>query len=300
MTVDGVGSTWASSDDLFIGGGGNGTLSITGGGAVIAREATIQGPCLLAIEVGNGSMLTLDDGAGKIRNYGTVRLIAGAGAEAGSVHAPIAAGTWTGDGVYRALGGTWDEIDHVFTVSDVEQGAAGAEVVVDLAEKQRVMIDDAETGWSVGASFLAMPNSTLLGVGASPIGGEVLDGLEGLLQSNASVLGGWEFAATGGYASGDPAYLSFDIGPGSSREDLLVWHRDGADWSRYAARDLTYDGTYASFTVTELSAYAVTTVPEPSTMTLLLLGLGTMALAARRRWRRMVFCGVGRTTTLCS
>ena len=47
--------------------------------------------------------------------------------------------------------------------------------------------------------------------------------------------------------------------------------------------DLTYDGAYASFTVTGFSGYAVT-VPEPGTLGLLLAAaLGLLAYARRKR-----------------
>ena len=128
-----------------------------------------------------------------------------------------------------------------------------------------------------------MPSSTLLGLTASPIVGDQLATLEDLLGPGESVLGGWEFAATGCYSSGDPAYLSFDVGAGYSRQGLLVWHYDGENWDTYAATDLTYDGTYASFTVTDFSGYAVTVVPEPATTTLLLLALAALALLGRKR-----------------
>ena len=48
------------------------------------------------------------------------------------------------------------------------------------------------------------------------------------------------------------------IGAGYSSNNLQVWHYDGTSWTSYAASDLTYDGNYASFTVTGFSGYAVT------------------------------------------
>ena len=79
------------------------------------------------------------------------------------------------------------------------------------------------------------------------------------------VLGGWQFSATG-YATGNPAYLSFDIGSGYSRDELELWHYSGTSWSPYIASDLTYNRDYASFTVTGFGDYAITDPPETPTM----------------------------------
>ncbi|MFZ1933982.1 MAG: PEP-CTERM sorting domain-containing protein, partial [Thermoguttaceae bacterium] len=87
-----------------------------------------------------------------------------------------------------------------------------------------------------------------------------------------------------GYTPGDPAYLSFGIGSGYSSEGLEVWHYDGSNWTEFAANDLTYDGTFASFTATGLSGYAMVAVPEPGTLALLAGGfVGLLAYAWRRR-----------------
>jgi hypothetical protein len=53
----------------------------------------------------------------------------------------------------------------------------------------------------------------------------------------------------------------------------------------FIANDLTYDGNYASFTVTGFSGYAVTTVPEPAMLAL--IGIGAIGLLGYAwRWRR--------------
>jgi hypothetical protein len=83
-------------------------------------------------------------------------------------------------------------------------------------------------------------------------------------------MGAWDLAAASGYAPGDPAYLSFSVGPGFSASGLAVWQYNGNNWIPYVATDLTDDGSYASFTVTGLGDYAVSAVPEPSTIMLLL------------------------------
>ncbi len=149
-----------------------------------------------------------------------------------------------------------------------------------------MLINDSGTGWSLGASFLASTTSKPLTLTATTISSDALTALDKLLGPQQAVLSGWEFAFSSGYAAGDPAYLSFDVGAGYPRNGLEVWHYDGTHWTAFTAGDLTYDGTYASFTVTGFSGYAVTTVPEPGTLALLLAaGLGLLAYARQKRMK---------------
>ena len=122
---------------------------------------------------------------------------------------------------------------------------------------------------------------------ATAIGGTPLLDLEGMLDEGGSVLGAWNFVFSSGYDDGDPAYLSFDVGAGYSRDNLQVWHYDStAGWSDFDAVDLSYDGQYANFTVTGFSGYAVSgvMVPESGTLAMLIAaGLAVMAYARRQR-----------------
>ena len=55
---------------------------------------------------------------------------------------------------------------------------------------------------------------------------------------------------------------------GQAAETLGVWRYTGSAWAAYVPSDLSFDGAYASFTVTGLSGYAVTgAVPEPASRT---------------------------------
>ena len=88
-------------------------------------------------------------------------------------------------------------------------------------------------------------------------------------------------------SSSNPVYLSFNVGAGHPSDRLEVWHCDDVTgWAKCNASDLTYDGTFASFTATGLSGYAVAGVPVPEPSTLGLLAVGAVSLLACA-WRRL-------------
>jgi T5SS/PEP-CTERM-associated repeat protein len=283
VTVDGPRSTWSNTLDLFVGenglypdNSGIGTLSVTGGAFVTARNGLIGDYSLLAIDVGHGSQLNV--GSGGITNNGEVRILAGAGPAPGGRYAPIVAGTWGGSGVTRALGGAWDDAQRVFTVSQVAAGTSGTVVALDLVQVQRALISEPEHDWSVGASLLAKTGSaTQVNFTATAVSGDALAALQTALGPGQELLGAWQLSAEGaGYSPGDPVYLSFDVGSGYSRSELRLWDYDGTNWTAFDASDLTYNQPYASFTVTALGGYAVSAVPEPGS--LVLLGVAVIGL----------------------
>ena len=293
VKVDGMGSQWSITNGgtLFIGYGqvgyrGRGILNITGGGSVITSVVDVASPSdgesLLVIDVGRGSSLAVGGGAGSVANRGKVRYLAGAGVEAGGPYTPIAAGTWSGSGIYQAIGGTLDTGTHQFMVSEITASTAGTPVTLDLAIQQRALISDSESSWSVKASFLAAGTTSPLVFAASVMDEAIVDDLQTSLGPERLVLGAWDMAGEGEYGENDPVYLSFHVGSGHSSNGLAVWRYDGTVWSRFDALDLTYDGTYASFTVSGFGSYAVA-VPEPATMTL----LSVLLLAGLLRYARM-------------
>jgi T5SS/PEP-CTERM-associated repeat protein len=288
VMLDGAGSIWTNSSGLYVGyvdiggthNGGSGTLSATGGGIVTAKSVVINNTSLMAIDVGRGSSLSVGSGAGTLTNGGTVRILAGAGVPVDDSikYSPISAKTWSGTGTYQPVGGAWDATNHLFTASSVSPGASGSPVAIDRALVQRVLIgDDGEdgTGWTVGASFVAAMEPASMTFTATAVADAVLGGQE--------VLGAWTFATTDyDVSTSNPIYLSFDVGAKYPADELHVWHYDGSVWTPYSPFDLTYDGTYASFTVTGLSGYAVT--PEPGTLALLAVAImGSVAWARRKR-----------------
>jgi T5SS/PEP-CTERM-associated repeat protein len=284
VTVDGSGSTWTGNSSLYV----DGILNVTGGGGVAvlygANSVSIYGDrSLLAIDVGRGSLLDIGDGT--ITNDGTVRIFAGAGVAAdGTNCAPISAGTWGGTGTYQAVGGTWSTSSHKFTASSVIAGMSSVPVSLDRNVVQRVLINDNGTGgtnWQLGASFLAAGTTSNMVFTATAVSGTALDALRTTVGIGNPVLDAWTFSTTG-YTldANDPIYFSLKVGPGHSTDDLELWGYDGTSWAAYVPSDLTYDGTYASFTATGLSGFAA--VPEPGTLAFLAVGfLGLLAFARR-------------------
>lgn len=293
VSVDGAGSEWTTMGHLHCVSSGSGSLNITGGGAVtITNEIDLGGGGrgILAIDVGFGSLLKVNIN-GIINNDSIIRILAGAGATAGQVYNPISYGE------LRDLGGTCQFVGGNpfgslgITVSPVVEGTSGNAVTINnLSTEQRMLFYDSgegKTGWTLGASFL-YKDTGALSLTATTINDDELDFLKALLPSGQSVLGGWDFSDINGYTTGDPVYLSFDIGLNYSRDDLQVWRCNGSQWSKILMSDLTCNGGYASFTVTSFSGYAVTglAVPEPSTLILLdISAISMLAYVWRRRMR---------------
>lgn len=283
VTVDGSGSKWTNSSDLIIRSpSASSALNITGGGAVTAQMATLY-KSVFSIDVGTGSSLSINNGTGTFNNNGKVRILAGAGPSANAVFSPISATTWGGTGTYQPVGGTWNSTTHEFTVSGVQNGDSGVPISIDRSTTQRTLIGDAASTWKLGASFAATDAPAALTFTATAIGDGPLDSLKALLSGDP-LLGGWNLASDAGYSAGDPIYLSFKNGIGGeyTSQAMQVWSYDGTTWSKYAADDLTYDGTYASFTTTTLGCYAVS-VPEPATFVLLILGFGGLLIGYGRK-----------------
>jgi T5SS/PEP-CTERM-associated repeat protein len=291
VRVNGAGSSWnnTAAEGLSVGlWSGRGTMTVTGGGTVTASTASIGSTSLVSIDVSHGSTLNLGSGVGALTNDGIIRVCADANAPTGDYTPILAAAAWSGAGSCQPLGGVWNATSHVLSVFESMTGAAGNPVTIDdLRYAQRILVSDSgpgRTGWTVGAGFAPTTDMKSLSLTATVMDASLTQGLANKLALGQVLCSAWDFSASG-YTSGDPVYLSFGIGAGRKWSDLHVWHRDASGWTEFLPNDLNYDGTYASFTASGFSGYAIS-VPEPGSLSL--LGAICLILLAYRTRRRGV------------
>jgi T5SS/PEP-CTERM-associated repeat protein len=264
-----------------------GSLQIFQGSHVDATNVSVHPNSLLAMDIRKGSLLELAP-EGTFTNDGVVYLSVsaissfGSPLPAGGKYFPILSENWAGTGSYVTVGGHWDNLEHAFIMSEEGHGTKGSPITVDLQTTQRVVIENLETGRSVGLSFGAASSS--LSLTANIISDSDLYDLQDSIAPGQSIQAAWDFAIASGYQQGDPVYLSFDIGDGFSPDDLRIWHFDGDLWTSYKPNDLTYDGQNVSFTAYGFSGYAIAAVPEPQTLTL--FGMALVGYAGYRLRRQ--------------
>lgn len=273
LKVDGVGARLSASGDIYVGSDGTASLDVGGyavveaGGDVVVESA--GGAGLINIQVsGNGMLKAGEDGSGSFVNNGTVNLFAYGNLAAGT-YAPITVGDnsggFSGTGTYNAFGGTWDNVNHIFTVATAQTVGAGGVAAQDVSGSRLALVDNTvQASFGSGAGTISF-NAQALTV--DPI-------------SEQAVVGAFGF--TTDLAEGETVLLSFNIGEGFNAETLSIWHReDGSSpWTLHETDTFSYADGWASFTVTGFSDYAITVVPEPATYALLIglvgLGMGTV------------------------
>lgn len=269
VIVDGTGSIWNTDYFLLCGYSytRTGMLSIANDGSVnVDGNASIFGInncALLSIEISNNDMFTV---SGNFTNNGLVRLSAEAGLSAGEYTPISVTGSWLGSGSYEVFGGVWDSTAHTFTVAAAQQTQAGQQTTINLQTTQRI-----EVGNTLEVNFAATQSSNPLNFTASVTGDAVLDALAALLSEGESVQGSWDFSISGLPVQSN-VLLSFAVTGFDSADDLNVWYYDSViGWVKSNANDLVLSDGWASFTVSRFSSYAITSVPEPATLSLLLI-----------------------------
>ncbi|MGD0960936.1 MAG: hypothetical protein ABSB19_14115 [Methylomonas sp.] len=279
LNVDGSGTQFKTSGELYVGYLGTGVVSISDGASSTSASGIIDSTSTLISDVGTGSSIKA---TGALTNNGTLQVVAGAGISTGT-YTPITAGSWAGTGAVQALGGEWQSSNHTDTVVAASNTTAGVSDTIDTSVTQRILVTSASDGAEVGAGFLGTSASTSVTFGATKIGGAELSALQSSLAGSQALLSGWDFTSSG-YGSASPVYLSFYVGSGFNYNQFLIWQFNGSTWGQYKPTDLAYSNGFVSFTANNLDSYAVAAaVPLPGAAWLFGGALAGLGVFGRRK-----------------
>ncbi|QDU34200.1 putative lipoprotein [Poriferisphaera corsica] len=301
-SISGDQTSWNINQNLRIGFGGYGSLDIADQGQIIADNVNIGGYAPFSFSQGYGR-LTISNHAkmivnnklenwfgskativvsdnnmlqigGKLSNYGLINLIADQQLITGT-YTPISLDTSTDHnfGSITAFGGAWDQSELQFTVSDFQYANNNEQLALNLTETQRVKIDE-----SLIVNFQRNLLNPEIQFTASKTSSSALNDLESQLDNNQHIQTSWDFDING-LTDNAGVMLSFSISNTLNADDLTIWHYDGS-WSKFNTPDLDILNGWATFYTNDFSSYAITAIPEPSSLLLL---LATLGLTHRRK-----------------
>jgi T5SS/PEP-CTERM-associated repeat protein len=314
VTVDGTGSTWTNSSDPYVGRYGSGTMDITDGGAVSNRTGYIgylSGSTGAVTVDGTGSTWT-NSGSLIVGNNGSGTMdITGGGAVSNLVgHIGTGSGS-TGAVTVDGTGSTWTNSANFLvglygsgTLNITDGGAVSVAGILIIDSNA----DD--------ASFINMSTGGMLALlGDADANGDddiLLAEFMGLISGTDAIRywdgSGWADITGATYGddytldyltSGDLlGYTMLTVGvfpiPGDCNGDGIVTTADleavTGHWQQYvtggaAEGDLNGDGQVTTADLAAVTGnwqYGVTTIPEPTTVVMLIAGLIGVLVVRRR------------------
>ena len=287
--------------DLYVGDSADGTLAITGGGAVNSHYNYIgfaSGSTGQVTVDGNGSTLNssgnLFVGYG---DYGTLAVTAGGNATSNDGHIGYEAGS-TGLVSVDGTGSSWTNDNRLYVGYDgnAEISVTGGAAVTNVYSyigghfgcvadpTGHVTVDGVGSTWTTDATlfvgFSGDGTMDIMGGGLVSVSGLNID-FEAAGNSHVNMSTGGMLALAGEADGSLTEFLTLVTGT----DDIRYWDDTLADWSPIsnATRDVDY--TLQHHTTGDLAGYTVLTVgtvPEPGACFLLVMGL-TLATALSRR-----------------
>jgi T5SS/PEP-CTERM-associated repeat protein len=258
VTVNGPGSTWTNSRDFIVGSEGDGTLNIKSGGEVSNNY------CYIGHEPGSTGKVTVDGSGSKWTSY--ISILVGL----------------YGNGTLIITEGA--VTSHGSTIGRYYQSSG--KVTVDGTGSTWTNNDNFLVG-SVGSGTLNITNGGLVSVAGILIIDYDMDG-DGFINM-----------ATGGMLAlhGDADDSIFDfLGLIDGTDAIRYWDTSISDWANITGATYGEDYTLSYLTEGDLAGYTmltVTAIPEPATLSLLVLGGAT--ILRRRRSARSCMLMAGST-----
>jgi T5SS/PEP-CTERM-associated repeat protein len=256
VTVDGAGSTWTNSRFLSVGYSGSGTLNITNGGVV--SNGVVSG---IYGQIGSNSSST------------------------GEVTVDGAGSTWTSHyGLYvgRSGSGTLNITDGGVVKS---YGQIGGNIGSCSGSTGQVTVDGTGSTWTNGRKLTVGDSGsgvlTITDSGLVSVVGQLMIDYDGDGDSFVNMGTGGMLALEG---EADDSIGQF-LGLVGGTDAIRYW--DGGAWSHISGAMAGTDYTLEYLTGGELDGFTMltvmTAVPEPSTIALILLGIGALLVVRRRR-----------------
>jgi T5SS/PEP-CTERM-associated repeat protein len=281
VTVEGPGSTWTNSSELFVGYNGSGTLNITNGGAVGSDEAYLgyyPGAIGTVTVDGPGSTWTniLDDEYLYIgyEGSGTLNITNGGAVSSETCKIGLKSGS-TGEVTVAGPGSAWTNSSELFvgnngsgTINITSGGAVINNGYASIGSTGEVTVDGPGSTWTNGGDLYAYGTLNITNGGRVIVAGTLTTYENGFIN----LAGGGMLAL---YGTADESLVDFLLIVGGT-DAIRYWDDSISDWADITGATYGQDYTLSFLTEGDLAGYTMLTVPEPAALSLLILGSVTM------------------------